>query len=38
MLRKPMTSPEVELVPGMMGRWFLHVDEDLPGARVYRVD
>jgi hypothetical protein len=37
-LRKPMANPEVELVPGMMGRWFFHVDEDLPGARVYRVD
>jgi hypothetical protein len=37
-LRKPMESPKVELVPGMMGRWFLHVDEDLPGARVYRID
>lgn len=37
-LRKPMDSPQVELVPGVMGRWFLHLDEDLPGARVYRID
>jgi len=37
-LRKSMDHPEVELVPGMMGRWFFHIDEDLPGARVYRVD
>ncbi len=37
-LRKPVENPEVELVPGMMGRWFFHVDEDLPGARVYRID
>jgi len=37
-LRKPMDNPEVELVPGMMGRWFFHIDEDLPGARVYRID
>ena len=29
---------EVEIAPGMAGRWFFHVDEDLPGARVYRVD
>jgi hypothetical protein len=37
-LRKPMENPEVELVPGMMGRWFFHIDEDLPGARIYRID
>jgi len=37
-LRKPLENPEVELVPGMMGRWFFHIDEDLPGARVYRID
>jgi hypothetical protein len=37
-LRKPLESPEVVLVPGVMGRWFLQVDEDLPKARVYRVD
>ena len=37
-LRKPMDSPEIVLVPGIAGRWFLQVDEDLPKARVYRVD
>jgi hypothetical protein len=37
-LRKPMASPEVVLVPGLSGRWFLQVDEDLPKARVYRID
>ena len=37
-LRKPLQSPEIEVVPGMAGRWFLHVSEDLPGARVYRLD
>lgn len=37
-LPKAMVNPEVQLVPGFAGRWFLRVDEDLPGARVYRVD
>jgi hypothetical protein len=37
-LRKPMQSPEVIVVPGIAGRWFLQVDEDLPKARVYRID
>ena len=37
-LRKPMQAPEILVVPGLMGRWFLQVDEDLPKARVYRVD
>lgn len=37
-LRKPIESPEVVLVPGIAGRWFLQVDEDLPKARVYRID
>lgn len=37
-LRKPMDSPEIVLVPGIAGRWFLQVDEDLPKARVYRID
>lgn len=37
-LRKPMESPEVVLVPGIAGRWFLQVNEDLPKARVYRID
>ena len=37
-LRTPKESPEVVLVPGVMGRWFLQVDEDAPKARVYRTD
>jgi len=37
-LRKPFESPEVMVVPGIAGRWFLQVDEDLPKARVYRID
>jgi hypothetical protein len=37
-LRKPLQAPEILLVPGIAGRWFLQVDEDLPKARVYRVD
>lgn len=37
-LPAPRHAPEVRLVPGVAGRWFLEVDEDLPKARVYRVD
>ena len=37
-LRKPLQEPQVVLVPGVAGRWFLQVDEDLPKARVYRID
>lgn len=37
-LRKPLENPEVVLVPGVAGRWFLQVDEDMPKARVYRID
>ena len=37
-LRKPVESPEILVVPGMAGRWFLQVDEDYPKARVYRID
>jgi len=37
-LRKPMQSPEIIVVPGIAGRWFLQVDEDLPKTRVYRID
>lgn len=36
-LRQALQSPEIEVVPGIAGRWFLQVDEDLPKARVYRV-
>lgn len=37
-LRKPLESPEILVVPGLAGRWFLQVDEDYPKARVYRID
>lgn len=37
-LRQPLDGPEILLVPGIAGRWFLQVDEDLPKARVYRID
>lgn len=37
-LRKPFVGTEVKVVPGVAGRWFLQVDEDLPKARVYRID
>ena len=37
-LRKPMESPAIRVVPGVAGRWFFEVDEDLPKARVYRID
>lgn len=37
-LRKPLDSPEVRIVPGAAGRWFFRIDEDTPGARVYRID
>ena len=36
-LPKVLQSPQVVLVPGAMGRWFLQVDEDLPKARVQRI-
>ncbi|MFD0740493.1 hypothetical protein ACFQZQ_14510 [Lysobacter koreensis] len=37
-LRKPLDPPQIVVVPGVAGRWFLQVDEDLPKARVYRID
>ena len=37
-LRKPLQAPEIVVVPGVAGRWFLQVDEDMPKARVYRID
>lgn len=36
-LRQTLQSPEIAVVPGIAGRWFLQVDEDLPKARVYRI-
>lgn len=37
-LRASLDAPGVLVVPGVAGRWFLQVDEDLPKARVYRID
>lgn len=37
-LDEPVDSPQILVVPGMAGRWFLQVHEDLPKARVYRID
>ena len=37
-LRQPLDTPEVVVVPGVAGRWFLQVVEDMPKARVYRID
>ncbi|WP_293712115.1 hypothetical protein [Stenotrophomonas sp. UBA7606] len=36
-LRNRLQAPEIEVIPGIAGRWFLQVDEDLPKARVYRI-
>ncbi|MBN6151765.1 hypothetical protein JR065_15570 [Xanthomonas sp. AmX2] len=36
-LRKPLSSPPIKVIPGIAGRWFLQVDEDMPKARVYRI-
>lgn len=37
-LRQTLESPEILVVPGLAGRWFLQVHEDYPKARVYRID
>ena len=37
-LRTPLDAPEIVVVPGVAGRWFLQVTEDMPKARVYRID
>ncbi|MEZ5462221.1 hypothetical protein [Dokdonella sp.] len=37
-LREPLLEPEIKVVPGFAGRWFLQVVEDMPKARVYRID
>ena len=37
-LREPLQSPEILVVSGLAGRYFLQVHEDLPKARVYRID
>jgi hypothetical protein len=38
LLSKPLQSPEIVVVPGIAGRWFLQVNEDMPKPRVYRID
>ncbi len=37
-LPKTLQSPEVVVVPGIAGRWFMQIDEDMPKPRVYRID
>jgi hypothetical protein len=37
-LRQALDAPEIVVVPGIAGRWFLQVLEDMPKARVYRID
>lgn len=37
-LPKPMTDPDILVVPGLVGRWFLQVHEDYPKARVYLIN
>ncbi|MFY0185315.1 hypothetical protein ACTT2I_19570 [Stenotrophomonas sp. PUT21] len=36
-LKTARSNPEIVVVPGIAGRWFLQVDEDLPKARVFRI-
>lgn len=36
-LRAARDNPPIVVVPGIAGRWFLQVDEDLPKARVFRI-
>ncbi|HMM68149.1 MAG TPA: hypothetical protein PKC03_14520 [Dokdonella sp.] len=37
-LRETLHAPHIKVVPGIAGRWFLQVLEDMPKARVYRID
>lgn len=37
-LPRELIRPEVRLVPGVAGRWFLEINPDAPKARVYRID
>lgn len=37
-LPKPITDPDILVVPGLVGRWFLQVHEDYPKARVYLIN
>lgn len=32
-----LAAPEIAVVPGIAGRWFPQMDEDMPKARVYRM-
>ncbi|MFI8718921.1 hypothetical protein ACIGHF_13705 [Stenotrophomonas sp. NPDC077464] len=36
-LKASRSNPPIVVVPGIAGRWFLQVDEDLPKARVFRI-
>ena len=36
-LKAARSNPDIVVVPGIAGRWFLQVDEDLPKARVFRI-
>ncbi|WP_421569954.1 hypothetical protein [Stenotrophomonas sp. PD6] len=36
-LKTARSNPPIVVVPGIAGRWFLQVDEDLPKARVFRI-
>jgi hypothetical protein len=36
-LKAARSNPPIVVVPGIAGRWFLQVDEDLPKARVFRI-
>ncbi|MBU2050776.1 MAG: hypothetical protein KKH61_17630 [Gammaproteobacteria bacterium] len=36
-LKTARSNPGIVVVPGIAGRWFLQVDEDLPKARVFRI-
>ena len=38
-LRRPLQDPERSCwCRALAGRWFLQLDEDMPKARVYRID
>lgn len=37
-LHSPLSNPSITVIPGIAGRWFLQVDENLPSARVYRIE
>lgn len=37
-LPKALENPAITVIPGVAGRWFLQVDENMPSARVYRIE